>query len=105
LVVAEIALALVLVAGATLLIRTFVGLQNVNPGFDSHNVLTLKTSMGGASYTTTAKVDAFVTQAVRRIEGIAGVEAVASTLMLPVECCVDLPFNIVGKPPTQGQYN
>jgi predicted permease len=105
LVVAEIALALVLLIGAALLIRTFVGLQNVNPGFDAHNVLTLRTSMAGADYATTAKVDAFVTQAVRRLESLPGVEAAASTLMLPVECCVDLPFNIVGKPPAQGQYN
>lgn len=105
LVVAEISLALVLLIGATLLIRTFVGLQSVNPGFDPHNVLTLKTSMAGAEYATTANVDAFVTQAVRRIESIPGVEAAATTLMLPVECCVDLPFNIVGKAPTQGQYN
>jgi putative ABC transport system permease protein len=105
LVVAEIALALVLLIGATLLIRTFVGLQTVNPGFDPHNVLTLRTSMASADYATTAKVDAFVTQAVRRIESLPGVEAAASTLMLPVECCVDLPFNIAGKPPAQGQYN
>jgi putative ABC transport system permease protein len=105
LVVAEIALALVLLIGATLLIRTFVGLQNVNPGFDPHNVLTLRSSMAGANYATTAKVDTFITQAVRRIESLPGVEAAASTLMLPVECCVDLPFNILGKPPAQGQYN
>ncbi len=104
LVIGEIALALVLLIGATLLIRTFTGLQSVNPGFDPHNVLTLKTSMAGASYTTTAGVDNFVTQTARRIESLPGVEAAASTLMLPVECCVDLPFNIVGKPPAQGQY-
>ena len=105
LVVSEIALALVLVIGATLLIRTFVGLQNAKPGFDAHNILTLKTSMAGSSYNSTAKVDNFVTQTVRRIESLPGVESAASTLMLPVECCVDLPFNIVGKAPTQGQYN
>jgi predicted permease len=105
LVVAETALALVLLIGATLLIRTFVGLQTVKPGFDPRSVLTLKTSLGGAGYSTTAKVDNFVTQAVRRIEALPGVDAAASTIMLPVECCIDLPFNIVGKPPSQGQYN
>jgi predicted permease len=104
-VVAEIALALVLLVGATLLIRTFVGLQTVKPGFDAHNVLTFKTSMAGASYTTTAKADAFVTQVVRRIESVPGVEAATATVMLPVECCIDLPFNIIGKAPSQGQYN
>ena len=104
LVVAEIALALVLLAGASLLIRTFVGLQSVKPGFDSHNVITLKTSMSSGNYSTTGQVDHFVTQVVRRIESLPGVEAAATTLMLPVECCVDLPFNIVGKPPAEGQY-
>ncbi|HWE50001.1 MAG TPA: ABC transporter permease [Bryobacteraceae bacterium] len=104
LVVGEVALALVLLIGAALLIRTFTGLQNVNPGFDSHNVLTMKTSMAGAKYATTAGVDNFVTQTARRIESVPGVEAAASTIMLPVECCVDLPFNIQGKAPTQGQY-
>src|SRR5262249_37861090 len=62
-------------------------------------------SMAGPEYATTAKVDAFVTQAVRRLEGLPGVEAATSTLILPVECCVDLPFNLVAKPPAQGQYN
>ncbi|HLK68060.1 MAG TPA: ABC transporter permease, partial [Bryobacteraceae bacterium] len=105
LVVAEIALALVLLAGATLMIRTFAGLRAVNPGFDPHHVLTMTTSMSGGSYSSTGKVDNFVTQVTRRIEALPGVEAAASTIMLPVECCIDLPFNIAGKPATNGQYN
>jgi putative ABC transport system permease protein len=105
LVVAEMALALVLLIGASLLIRTFVGLQSVNPGFDPHQVLTFQTSLASPEYASTGKVNTFVTQAVRRIEALPGVEAVGSTVMLPVECCIDLPFNIVGKPPSQGQYN
>jgi len=105
LVVSEIALALLLLIGATLLIRTFAGLHAVKPGFDVHHVLTLKTSMSGVAYDSTAKVDRFVTQMTRRLESIPGVEAAATTVMLPVECCIDLPFNIVGKPPSQGQYN
>ncbi|MBZ5626155.1 MAG: FtsX-like permease family protein, partial [Acidobacteriia bacterium] len=105
LVVAEIALALVLLIGATLMIRTFVGLRSVKPGFDSHHVLTMETSMAGPSYAATAKVDNFVTQVTRRIEALPGVEAAASTIMLPVEGGIDLPFNIAGKPPTNGPYN
>jgi predicted permease len=50
-------------------------------------------------------VDHFVTQIQQRLENLPGVEAAASTVMLPVECCIDLPFNIVGKPPSQGQWN
>jgi predicted permease len=105
LVIAEIALALVLLIGAMLMIRTFAGLRSVKPGFDAHHVLTMRTSMAGPAYASTGKVDNFVTQVVRRIETLPGVESAASTVMLPVECCVDLPFTITGKPPTQGQYN
>ena len=105
LVISEVALALVLLIGATLLIRTFVGLRSVNPGFDAHNVLTFQTSLAGGAYGTTAKVDNFSTQVARRIESLPGVEAAASAIALPVENGIDLPFTIAGKPPAQGDYN
>jgi putative ABC transport system permease protein len=106
LVVAEISLALVLLTGAALLIRTFVGLRTVHPGFDSHHVLTMETSMAGPAYSSTAKVHNFVTQVTRRIESLPGVEAAASAVMLPVQCCIDLPITIPGKPLKEGQqYN
>ena len=105
LVVAEMALALVLLVGAALLIRSFVGLRSVDPGFDPHNVFTFKTSLAGGAYSTTASVSALTTQVVRRMETLPGVEAAASTIVLPVEDGVDLPFTIVGKPPAQGEYN
>jgi putative ABC transport system permease protein len=105
LVVTEVALALVLLVGAALLIRTFAGLRAVNPGFDPHNVLTLQTSLAGGAYTTTANVNAFVTQVNRRLESLPGVQAAASAIVLPVENGIDLPFAIAGKPPVQGDYN
>ncbi len=105
LVVSEVALALVLLVGAALLIRTFAGLQNAHSGIDPHNVLTLQTSLAGGNYTTTAKVDNFTTLAVPRIEALPGVEAAASAIVLPIEAGVDLPFAIAGKPPAKGDYN
>jgi predicted permease len=105
LVVTEVALALVLLVGAALLIRTFAGLQNTNSGIDPRNVLTLETSLAGGSYASTGKVDNLVTQAVRRIEAIPGVEAAATAVVLPIESGVDLPFNISGKAPAKGDYN
>jgi predicted permease len=106
LVVSELALALVLLVGAVLLIRTFVGLRTVNPGFDAHNVLTMTTSMAGGNYGTTGKVANFVRQVERRIESLPGVEAASSSLVVPTFCCIDLPFQIPGKPPAKGdQYN
>ena len=105
LVVAEVALALVLLVGAALLIRSFVGLRSVDPGLDAHNVFTFQTSLAGSTYSTTASVDNFTTQVVRRVEALPGVEAAASTIALPVEAGIDLPFTIVGKPPARGEYN
>ncbi len=106
LVVSEVALALVLLVGAALLIRTFVGLRSVNPGFHSHNILTMQTSLAGGNYATTDKVSILTTRALRRIEALPGVQAAASCIMLPVEGGVDLPFTIAGKPPAnRAQYN
>jgi putative ABC transport system permease protein len=105
LVVTEVALALVLLVGAALLIRTFVGLRSVNPGLDPRHVLTLQTSLAGGAYSTTARVDDLTTRVVRRIEDLPGVEAAASAIALPVETGIDLPFAIAGKPPTRGDYN
>ena len=106
LVVSEVALALVLLVGAALLIRTFVGLSTVKPGLDPRNVLTMETAMGGGNYATTAKVDDFVVNVCRRIESLPGVEAAASSVVLPVSLGIDLPFNIAGKTPGKGSdYN
>jgi predicted permease len=108
LVIAEIALALVLLVGAALMIRTFKGLSAVNPGIDTHHILTMETSMSSGAYSTTAKASGFSKQVVDRIEGLPGVEAATMTVMLPAAGSggIDLPFNIVGKTPAKGdQYN
>ncbi|MEI9972736.1 MAG: ABC transporter permease [Ignavibacteriota bacterium] len=106
LVIAEIALALVLVTGATLLIRTFSGLRSVNPGLNPHNVLSLETSLGGGSFDSTAKVEQLVRQVTSRIEALPSVEAATSALMLPMSSSnVDLPFNVAGRPAPKGGYD
>jgi putative ABC transport system permease protein len=106
LVVSEIALALILLVGAALMIRTFASLRAVNPGFDPQNILTLQTSLTGGRYQTTVQVENLVRQMVPRLEGLPGVQSVASTIMLPIEGGVDLPFTIEGKTPSNGsRYN
>jgi len=105
LVVTEVALALVLLTGAALLIRTFAGLHSVDPGFNAHNLLIMETAMTGSSYDSTGKVENFVRQVAQRVEGIPGVQAAASAIVLPLTGNgVDLPFNIVGRTPAKGQY-
>ena len=105
LVVAEVALAFVLLAGATLLIRSFVGLEAVNLGFDEHHVLTIQVALPGSKYTSTAKVNQFATEVMRRVEALPGVDGATISEGLPAEGGPDLPFLIVGKPPAHGDYN
>jgi predicted permease len=105
LVVLEMALSLVLLIGAALLIRTFVGLHSVSPGFDAKGVLTLQTSMAGGSYPTTARIDAFATQVEQRLSTLPGVLAAGLSVTPPTETNIDLPFNILGHTPTQGKYD
>ncbi len=106
LVITEVALALVLLTGAALLIRTFAGLRSVDPGFNPHNLMVMETPMAGGAYDSTAKVNNFVEQVAQRVEGLPGVQAVASAIVLPLSGNgVDLPFNIVGRAPGKGQYH
>lgn len=98
LIVAETALALILLIGAGLLLRTFAALRAVNPGFDSHNVLMLRMSLNGPKFKKTAGVDLLVRQAAERLRAIPGVVNAASTCCVPLEGGFGLPFIIQGRP-------
>ena len=104
LVASEMALAVVLLAGAALLIRSFAGLRNVHPGIDPGNVLTLQVSMGHR-YSTTEQVANFQRLVVQRLQGLPGIVAAAPAVALPVQNMgIDLPFTIEGRP-LQGRYH
>jgi len=103
LVVAEVALSLVLLAAAALLVRTFMALRTVDPGFDGRNVLTMEMSLAGTRLKKTTAVAQLVEEAERRVESIAGVEAVAATYSLPLETPLHGPFEIAGRPPKDGE--
>jgi predicted permease len=106
LVVSEIALAVILLVGAALMIRTFASLRAVNPGFDAHNVLTLQTSLSSGRYDTSANVDNLIRQMTQRLESLPGVQSAASALVLPIEGGPELTIDIPGKPPAKGAlYN
>src|SRR6185369_12757245 len=98
LVVTETALALILLIGAALLLRTFTALRGVNPGFDSHNVLTLRMSLSGPRFVKTAGVDQLVRQGTERLKALPGVETAGATCCVPLEGGYGLPFLIVGRP-------
>ena len=89
------ALALVLLVGAALLIRTFTVMRSVNPGFDTHNVLTMEMSLNGARFEKTAGTAAVVRAAEQRFAGVPGVEAVSVSCTLPLEGSYRFAYSIL----------
>jgi predicted permease len=92
LVVAEIALALVLLVGAGLLLKSYMRLQNIDPGFDRRNVLTAEINLSDTKYPRRASADYrrgeaminFWNEALRRVRQLPGVEGVGCTIVLPM---------------------
>jgi predicted permease len=97
LVVVEMALALVLLVGAVLLVRTFVGLRQIQPGFQVQNILTMRTSLAGSNYATTRQVETLARNVLQRIEALPGVQAAGLALMMPTQGGADLPLRIEGR--------
>ena len=98
LVVVEVGLALVLLIGSALLIRTAVALGRVDPGFDTHNVLTLKMSLKGAQYDKAEAVEQVVRNGVERLKSLPGVVEASATCCVPLQGGYGLPFRIAGRP-------
>src|SRR4029077_17524572 len=85
LVVVEMALAMVLLVGAALLIRTFHDSVSVDPGFQAHNILTMDMSLRGVRFQKTASVAEVVREGRQRLESLPGVDAAATACCLPLE--------------------
>ena len=105
LVVSEIALALVLVIGAALLIRTSLALGAVKPGFDAHNVLTMRMSLAGRQFLNSAAIDQVVRDGTRRIRALPGVLSASATCCIPLEGGYGLPFRVMGRPLEDGPFH
>ena len=98
LVVGEIALAVILLCGAGLLIRSFMRVQGANRGFDSKNVLLLQIDLP-RSYTDQTKRNAFFTEAARRIRALPGVVAVGAIRDFFIHRQPDYRVVLEGQPP------
>jgi putative ABC transport system permease protein len=83
-VIIEMALALVLLVGAGLLIRSFVTLMRVNPGFDPSHTVTMKVSLPSANYNGDGQVIGFFDRLFERIDGLPGVQAAGGVSFLPL---------------------
>ena len=98
LVVAEVALALVLLVSAGLLIKSFVRLQNVNPGFNPRGVVTMELSLPLAKYARGKPVIDFYAEVERRAKALPGVQYAAFTSILPLSGTnSDSSFHIEGR--------
>jgi len=84
LVVAQIALALMLVTSAGLLIRSFVRIRGVDPGFNPSWLLTAEVELSAVRYDTPAKIRAFYGELVHRLESLPGVRSAAAVRALPM---------------------
>jgi putative ABC transport system permease protein len=98
LVVAEIALAVVLLIGTALLIRTSLALGRVDPGFDPTNVLTMQTSLAGPQHQSAQAVEQLIRNGVDRLRSVPGVVEASATCCVPLQGGYGLPFTIVGRP-------
>jgi len=99
LVIVEIALALMLLVGAGLLLRSFVKLQNVDPGFNPANVLTARFGLPPSAYPNRQQVANFHNQLQERLKALPGVQSVAYSTSVPMTGVdTDTGFIIEGRP-------
>ncbi len=84
LVVLEIAMALILLVGASLFVRSFLNLQHANPGFDTAPLLTLRVYMTGQTYASADQRVQRIDDIVRRIESLPQVEAAFASNFIPL---------------------
>jgi putative ABC transport system permease protein len=98
LVIAETALALVLLTGAGLLIRTLVAMRAIDPGFDPHHVLTMEMSLMGPHFQKTAAVAAMVRLAEQKMKNLPGVVGVSESTSLPLKLLHGTDIAVPGHP-------
>jgi len=102
LVIAEVALALVLLVGAGLMLRSFTRLMAVDPGFDSAQILAAQVFLPTAKYSQRHERALFFEQVIERLRtapGVLAASAVSSLPMQDVGITFALPFNVEGQPP------
>jgi putative ABC transport system permease protein len=104
LVSAEVALSLVLLIGAGLLLKSFVRLRVLHPGFDSRNVITARLALPAKRYNNRAVVGAFYDKLHARLQNLPGVESAGAVSILPLSGPIaSADFQIAGRPLATGK--
>ncbi len=98
LIVVEVALSLILLAGAGVLLKSFSKVQTVDPGFDPHGVLAVRLPLPKARYLHLADVTRFYDALLPRVQVLPGVSASGVIDMLPLSGGISsIPFTVVGR--------
>ena len=107
LVVAEVALAVVLVSGAGLFLRTFSTLAHLDPGFDPSGIFSARIELDQARYKTGPERLAVFTRALEKLRALPGVESAALVLIRPLSGTVgwDLPYSAPGQTAEEAAQN
>ncbi|HEV2444854.1 MAG TPA: FtsX-like permease family protein, partial [Candidatus Sulfopaludibacter sp.] len=103
LVMSEVSLAVVLLVGAALLIRTFQEAYSANRGFATKDVVTMRTLLSGPKYASTRGTATVIREGLERLRALPGVEAAAATCCVPLLGNYDLNIEIAGRPLAAGQ--
>jgi predicted permease len=103
LVAAEVALSVALLVTASLLIRTFVSLRDIDPGFDPVNLATASVSLQDARYGTADSVTRLIESSLERLRATPGIESAAVSLGSPYERLLNLGFLWQGAKPEEGR--
>jgi predicted permease len=82
-----------------------MAIRSVKPGFDPHNVLTMRMSFTGPRFLTSASVDQMVRQGEERLRALPGVTSASAACCLPLEGGYGLPFRVIGRPLDNGPWN
>jgi putative ABC transport system permease protein len=98
LVVVEVALSLVLLAGAGLLMRSFTALTTVDLGLNPNNILVARLPLPAGQCTTAADKQRFFSQVLQRVQGLPGILEVTATSTLPPYGGIGTDIEIIGKP-------
>jgi putative ABC transport system permease protein len=99
-----VGLAVVLLIGAALLIRTSLAPSGVNPGFDPSNVLTMHNDADKRAVFGPQNVAQTIRAGLQNVRAMPGVESAGATGYLPPGGALSMPFNVLGRRPVEGRF-
>jgi putative ABC transport system permease protein len=102
-VIAEVAIAMVLLVGAGLLLKSFTRLQRVDAGFNPNNILTFNLQLPASSYRDWRQVSELYSALIARLKVVPGVQSADAAGFLPLEGGWPTKFAIQGRPPVQAR--